>query len=159
MKHYPILILLLLTFGCKEATNSKIEKTKSSNNKDYTVALKFINDYNKEFLNPHTETLEWLSKNKNVTPNFIEQYKHLLDSANTADPELGLEFDPIVNAQDSDDQGFEIKKIDSLDGYVIVKGKSAPSFEITLKVIEKNGVSLVDGSGVVNIPKSKLTRK
>ncbi|MFC5683396.1 hypothetical protein ACYE2N_05620 [Flavobacterium sp. MAHUQ-51] len=69
-----------------------------------------------------------------------------------------MDFDPIINAQDSDDQGFEIKKIDSLDDYVFVKGKSAPNFEITLKVIEKNGISLVDGSGVVNIPKSKPTK-
>lgn len=141
--------------SCRESSNSKMEKVKSLPNRDYEVALKFINDYNKEFLNPHSEGLEWLSKNKTITLNLLQRYKQMLDSAESADPELGLDFDPIVNAQDSDEQGYEIKKIDSILGYVTVNGKSAPNFEIVLKVIEKNGVTLVDGSGVINIPKSK----
>ena len=149
------LILLFLMTSCKESSNSKMENVKSLPNKDYGVALKFINDYNKEFLNPHSEALEWLSKNKTITQNLVERYKQMLDSAEIADPELGLEFDPIINGQDSDEQGFKIKKIDSILGYVTVSGKSASNFEIVLKVIEKNGVTLVDGSGVINIPNSK----
>lgn len=144
--------------SCGESSNSKIENVKSLSTRDYGVALKFINDYNKEFLNPHSEALDWLSKNKTITQNLVEQYKQMLDSVEIADPELGLEFDPIVNAQDSDEQGFEIKKIDSILGYVTVRGKSAPNFEIVLKVIEKNGVTLVDGSGVINIPESKRSK-
>lgn len=150
-----ILLLLFLITSCKESSNQKIEKMKSFPNKDYEAALRFINDYNREFLNPTSETLEWLSKNKITTQNLIENYKQMLDSAEITDPELGLDFDPIINAQDSDEQGFEIKKIDSINGYVTVCGKSAPNFEIVLKVIEKNGITLVDGSGVINIPKSK----
>jgi hypothetical protein len=152
------LIPLFLMTSCGESSNSKIENVKSLSTRDYGVALKFINDYNKEFLNPHSEALDWLSKNKTITQNLVEQYKQMLDSVEIADPELGLEFDPIVNAQDSDEQGFEIKKIDSILGYVTVRGKSAPNFEIVLKVIEKNGVTLVDGSGVINIPESKRSK-
>jgi hypothetical protein len=144
--------------SCKESSNSKKEDVTKLSNKDYKVALKFINDYNKEFLKPQSDGLEWLSKNKIITPNFIERYKQMLDSAEIADPELGLDFDPIVNAQDSDEKGFEIKKIDSINGFVTVRGKSAPSFEIVLKVIEKKGSSLVDGSGIINIPKSKQAK-
>ena len=144
--------------SCRESSTTKIENVKSLPNKDYEVALTFINDYNEEFLNPHSEALEWLSENKTTTQNLVQRYKQMLDSAEIADPELGLDFDPIVNAQDSDEQGFEIKKIDSILGYVTVSGKSAPNFEIVLKVIEKNGVTLVDGSGVINIPKSKLPK-
>jgi hypothetical protein len=150
-----IIILLFLMTSCRESSNSKKENVKSLPNKDYEVALKFINDYNKEFLNPNSEALEWLSENKTITQNLVQRYKQMLDSAAIADPKLGLDFDPIVNAQDSDEQGFEIKNIDSILGYVTVSGKSAPNFEIVLKVIEKNGVTLVDGSGVINIPKSK----
>lgn len=141
--------------SCKESCNSKNETLKSLPNRDYQVALKFINDYNKDLFNPNSEALEWLSKNKTVSQNLVERYKQMLDSAEIADPELGLDFDPIFNAQDSDEQGFEIKEIDSVLGYVTVRGKSAPNFEIVIKVIEKDGVTLVDGSGVVNIPKSK----
>jgi hypothetical protein len=153
------LIFLFLITSCRESSTSKIVNLKSLPNKDYEVALKFINDYNKEFLNPHSETLEWLSENKTITQNLVQRYKQILDSAEIADPELGLDFDPIVNAQDSDEYGFEIKKIDSVLGYVTVSGKSAPNFEIVLKVIEKNGASLVDGSGVINIPKSKRPKQ
>jgi len=150
-----ILILFFLMVSCRESPNPKIKNVKSLSNKDYEVALKFINDYNKKFLNPHSEALEWLKKNNTITQNLVERYKQMIDSAETADPELGMDFDPIVNAQDSDEQGFEIKKVDSILGYVTVRGKSAPNFEIVLRVIEKNGVTLVDGSGVINIPKSK----
>lgn len=156
MKYF--IILLLLITSCRESSNSKTENAKSLPNRDYGVALKFINDYNKEFLNPQSEGLNWLSKNKTITQNLIDRYKQMSDSAEIADPELGLDFDPIVNAQDSDEHGFEIKEIDSLQGYVTVCGKSAPNFEIVLRVIEKNGVTLVDGSGVINIPKSRLPK-
>jgi hypothetical protein len=44
-----------------------------------------------------------------------------------------IDFDPIVNAQDSDEYGFEIKKIDSVLGYVTVKWKICSNFEIVLK--------------------------
>lgn len=158
MKHILILILLLLITSCKESSNSRIKNLKSSPNKDYNVAVNFINDYNKEFLKPKSETSEWLSKNKSITTNLINKYIQILDSAKIADPELGLDFDPILNAQDSDENGFEIKKIDSLLGLVIVRGKSIPNFEITLKVIEENGTTLVDGAGIINIPKSKLPK-
>lgn len=137
-----ILILLFLMVSCRESSNPKIDDTKSLSNKDYEVALKFINDYNKEFLNPHSEALEWLAKNKTITQNFVERYKQMVDSAETADPELGMNFDPIVNAQDSDEQGFEIKKVDSILGYLTVRGKSAPNFEIVLRVIEKKWCDL-----------------
>lgn len=153
-----LLILLFLITSCRQSSDSKIGHIKSLPNRNYQVALKFINDYNKEFLNPHSESLEWLSKNKTVSTSLLKRYKQMLDSAEIADPELGLDFDPIVNAQDSDEKGFEIKKIDSVLGFVTVRGKSAPNFEIVLKVIEKNGTTLVDGSGVINIPKSMWSK-
>lgn len=152
------LILLFLMTSCRESSNSKMENVKSLPKRDYEVALKFINAYNKEFLNPHSGSLEWLSKNKTSTQNLLQRYKQMLDSAEIADPELGLDFDPIINGQESDEQGYKIKKIDSTFGYVTVIGKSVPDFEIVLKVIEKNGVSLVDGSGAINIPKSKRSK-
>jgi hypothetical protein len=51
------------------------------------VALKFINDYNKNSLT-HSETLEWLSENKTITQNLVQRYKQILDSAEIADPEV-----------------------------------------------------------------------
>ena len=148
-----ILLVFLLIISCKESSDSK-----SSSRKDYKVAVDFINDYNNEFLKPNSKTSEWLSKNQSVTINLINRHIQILDSAKIADAELGLDFDPILNAQDSDENGFEIKKIDSLLGLVTVRGKSIPNFEITLKVIEENGITLVDGAGIINIPKSRLSK-
>ncbi|GAB3721601.1 hypothetical protein [Flavobacterium koreense] len=150
-----IFILFFLTISCKESSNRENKNSKSLHNVDYNVALKFINDYNKDFFNPRVEALVWLSKNKAVTKNLLDRYKQMVDSAEIDEPELGLDFDPIINGQDSDEQGFEIMEIDSLNGYVTVQGKSYPDYKIVLKVIDKNGVTLVDGSGVINIPKSK----
>ena len=150
-----IFILLLFIVSCKKPIDSENDKTKFSGDIDYNVALKFINDYNKDFFNPHIKTSEWLSRNKMVTKNLVDRYKQMVDSAEIDDPELGLDFDPIISGQDSDEQGFEIKEIDSLNGYVTVQGKSYSEYKIVLKLIEKNGVTLVEGSGVINIPKSR----
>ena len=149
---YLIFLLVLMT-SCKKSYDSNNEKTKSKI--DYNIALKFINEYNKEFFNPTSTSIDWLSKNKYASQNLIKSYKQLQDAAEAADPELGLDFDPIVDGQDSDEEGFEIKKIDSVKNYVTVRGKSLSTFEITIKLIENNGKTLVDGSGVLNIPKSK----
>lgn len=150
---YFILLLILIT-SCKES-NSTNEKSGSTSKIDYNIALEFINEYNKEFFNPTSTSIDWLSKNKYASQNLIKSYKQLQDEAEAADPELGLDFDPILSGQDSDEEGFEIKKIDSINNYVTVRGKSLPDFEITIKLIENDGKTLVDGSGVLNIPKSK----
>lgn len=150
-----LIFLLLLTTSCKESSDSKNEKTRPTSKIDYNIALEFINEYNKDFFNPTSTSIDWLSKNKYASQNLIKSYKQLQDAAEAADPELGLDFDPILNGQDSDEEGFEIKKIDSIKNYVTVRGKSLSTFEITIKLIENNGKTLVDGSGVLNIPKSK----
>jgi hypothetical protein len=155
------IVLLIFVVACKQFTENENLKDIQENvtqKVDFNVALKFINGYNQEFINHNSGTIEWLSKNKFVTKNLIERYKRMQDSAWIADPELGLGFDPIVNGQDSDDQGFEIKEIDSTNGFVTVKGKSVPEYQIILKVIRKNGVDLVDGSGIINIPESKYKK-
>ena len=155
---YFLLFLIVLTC-CKKSHDVKLDRKKPYPKIDYQVAILFINDYNKEFFNPQSETLEWLSKNKKITPSFIKEYKRILDVAKMEDPELGLDFDPIINAQDSDEKGFKIKKIDSIQGYLTIQGKSLPNFEIVVKVVLKNGVTLVDGCGVINIPKSKQPKQ
>ncbi|MET3025862.1 hypothetical protein ABXT06_04225 [Flavobacterium sp. UW10123] len=146
--------ILVLMASCKESSNSKSEKSKI----DYNIALEFINEYNKEFFNPTSGSIDWLTKSKYASKNLIENYKQLQHNAEIADPELGLDFDPILDGQDSDEKGFEIKKIDSINNYVIVRGKSLQDYEITIKLIENNGNTLVEGAGVLNILKSKLKK-
>ncbi|MBK6833593.1 MAG: hypothetical protein IPG89_04680 [Bacteroidetes bacterium] len=68
---------------------------------------------------------------------------------------MGLGADPIVDAQDYPSKGFELESIDEQTNFLIVKGKDMPEFKLTIKVVEENGNWLVDGCGIVNIPKDK----
>ena len=82
---------------------------------DTQVALKFINDYC-EFCNQQLKknksilsTDVWIAKNNLLSISFKKSYKGLVDAAKKEDPELGLDFDPIFDAQDFPERG--IKKI------------------------------------------------
>ena len=70
-----------------------------------------------------------------MTDKFKTTYRNLLDSARKADPELGLDFDPIFDAQDFDDKGFSIMTADTNTGYVTVIGNKWKEFTLVLKVV------------------------
>lgn len=86
-----------------------------------------------------------------LSANFKKSYKAIIEDAYKADPEIGLDFDPVLNAQDFPEEGFTISKIDSTSNYVTVKGIDWDDFNVTMRVISENGKWLVDGSGIVNI--------
>lgn len=129
------------------------------------VALKFINDYTEvlnNILHKKTESTivdNWIANNTALTTNFKTTYKNLLDFAYKEEPEVGLDFDPILDAQDFPDKGFELVNCDSETGYVIVRGRDMEDFILTLKIIQRNNKWLVDGSGIINIPKNKRARR
>lgn len=69
------------------------------------IANQFINGYikynNAVYQQKSQETVvEWLQKNKTVTPHFKQSYQQLVTQAEKENPELGLNFDPILDAQD-----------------------------------------------------------
>jgi hypothetical protein len=121
------------------------------------AALKFINDYT-ELCNSGPIDKTWIERNKLLTENFKKTYSNLFDSANKEDPELGLDFDPIFDAQDFPDKGFELVKCDSL-GYVTVSGIDWPDFILVLKLVQEGNKWLVDGCGVINIQLEKRAKK
>lgn len=71
---------------------------------------------------------------------------------------MGLDFDPIFDAQDFPDEGFIILSHDS-SGYVTLQGKDWPEFTVVAKVAWENNTWLVDGTGVINIPEEKRTKR
>jgi hypothetical protein len=123
-------------------------------------ALSFINGYieNSNKLNQGVDMLEWVSSNNLTTKKFRIELKKIIDDANKADPELGIDFDPIVDGQDHPDKGFEIEQLDKTD-FIIVRGIDWPDFKLTMKMVEENGNWLVDGCGVVNIPSAKRAKR
>lgn len=154
----------VVLFSCSYQTEEKteiIEKTDTQTKPvrpkltpDFSVALRFINDYT-DFCKkstPKNIDTTWIERNPLLTDNFKTAYNNLLDSAEKADPDYGLGFDPIFHAQDFPDNGFSIYSADTSSGYVTVMGNDWNDFKLVLKVVQKDKKWLVDGSGVINIP-------
>jgi hypothetical protein len=165
MKQLYIFIIILLTYSCSaghENNGKKVEgKTIEASTPYYNVALKFINDYTDYCNNLTGANLDsnWIYRNQLLTQSFKDRYKTLLDSAYKKEPELGLDFDPIFDAQDYPDKGFVILKSDNNTGFVTVKGKNWKEFTVILKVVSQNGKWLVDGAGIINIPTDKQVKR
>lgn len=148
---------LIILFGFSilgfNSTRLKTERLKTIQ-PDYNLALEFINDY-VDFLNDSTKEisrLEWVNQHQDLTRHFKTEFTRLITVAEAKDPELGIGFDPILDAQDHPNQ-FEIDQIDS--EYIIVKGVNWTEFRLTLKLKHSNKKWLVEGSGIVNVPKEK----
>jgi hypothetical protein len=127
----PLLTVLTISLGAHGQNKSQatIETPKSA------VALAFINEYVKYCDNRKSEsgTIKWIEDNKLLTTEFKKSYKGLVEEARKREPELGLGFDPIFDAQDYPDKGFEFLKFDS-EEYVMVRGIGWSSFTIVIKV-------------------------
>jgi len=100
----------------------------------------------------------WVYNNNLLTESFKKRHKFIIDSAYIADPEMGLDADPIFDAQDYPDNGFEIMTTDS-NGFVTVRGKDWKEFILVLKVVSQNDKWLVDGAGIINIPNDKRVER
>ena len=98
---------------------------------------------------------DWVNSNNLATKGFKTELKRILDDAYKKEPEVGLDFDPILNAQDWPDKGFELASFDERTNYLTVSGKDWPDFKLTMKITEENGNWLVDGCGIINIPTEK----
>lgn len=120
-------------------------------------ALSFANAYveNCNQMSQALDVVEWANANELATSNFKSALKTMVDEAFAADPEMGLDADPILDAQDYPENGFELESNDENSNYLTVKGIDWPEFKLTLKMSEENGKWLVDGCGMVNIPDEK----
>jgi hypothetical protein len=136
---------------------NKTESAASTRTAKIDSALNFINDYveNCSKMNKATNTIDWVNSNQLTTENFKSELTRIINEANKIDPELGLDFDPIFDAQDFPDKGFELESIDTTSNFLIVKGIDEHQFRLTMKVKKENEKWLVDGCGIVNIPKDR----
>ena len=126
MKSIFIIILTFAIFlSCskkKEKVNqviieNEVIKSKIKPDLDEKIGLKFINDYcefcNNKLKKQSTITAEnWINKNDLLTESFKKSYKDIVETAYKEDPELGLDFDPIFDAQDFPQNGFEFISIE-----------------------------------------------
>jgi len=128
------------------------------------AANSFMNEYKKysdDFF--HDKTREsrdhWVQRSEKVTDNFKHSYKKLVEDANRNDPETGLGSDPIFDAQDYPDQGFKILRCDDKSNFVILRGSDWEIFTVVVKTSKTDKGWLIDGAGVINIPKNKRTKR
>lgn len=122
------------------------------------VALKFMNDYAKSIMNPEEngDITAWLNGRSDNTQEFRDELKQMIETAEQEDPEMGLGFDPILNAQDIDQAGFAVAKSADAQGYVVLKGKTWQDYKVALKVVQEGNQWKIDGAGVVRIPGSMI---
>lgn len=136
-------------------------KGRTSDNEQVGTALNFINSYIAD-CNKMKKSVGYLNfvKSSTLTSNkFKTELQRIVNEAEKEDPEMGLDFDPIVDGQDYPDEGFELKHFDSKTNIIVVKGKKWADFEVTMKVILDKKKWFVDGCGIVNIPKNKQSKR
>lgn len=146
---------MLLSCNSTNSHNEKDSQNKDQNGEpEYLVAEKFINDYI-DYLNDDTSSIdisEWVNNRNDVTNSFKIELERIVSLSEKNDPELGLGFDPILNAQDHPEKC----KIENKDvQYVTVQGIDWPNFHLKLKLKVEDGTWLVEGSGIINIENEK----
>ncbi len=128
------------------------------------AANSFMNEYKKycdDSLHKKTKqtTDQWVQRNSKVTEHLKKSYKKLVEDANKEDPEMGLDFDPIFDAQDYPDQGFKILSCDEKTNLVTLNGKDWEDFKVVVKTSKTGKGWLIDGAGVINIPKNLRAKR
>ena len=95
---------------------------------------------------------EWVITSELVTDNFKTELVNMINEAFEREPDYGLGFDPILDAQDYPEEEFLLSNYDSTLSVATVNGKQWTSFVLNIKLTNQNDRTLVDGCGVVNIP-------
>jgi len=142
--------------GNLEATGTEETEVPSAVELDAKVAVDFINSYidNCNKMSDAVDMVEWIETSPLATSNLKRVLKKMVVDAWKDDPEMGLGFDPLFDAQDYPDQGVVLASFDEKTGIALLKGINWGTYEVALKVVLENDKVLVDGCGVVNLPKN-----
>lgn len=116
------------------------------------AAKSFINEYIQSSEASENRS-QWVQRNTRITDAFISSYQALLDSV--GDEEGGLDFDPILNAQDYPDRGFGIVNCAEQGEYITLQGVDQSNFTVVVKIKKSGNVWLIDGAGIINVPETK----
>ena len=156
-------LLIFSSFILSSCSTRQIKPDSELTTKDNKIknALTFINNYvdNSNKMNKAIGIIDWVNSNSLTTKTFKTELKKILEDAQKQDPEMGLDADPIFDAQDNPSKGFELESLDEKTNYLTVKGKDWPEFKLTMKVVKENGNWLVDGCGMVNIPNDRRSKR
>ncbi len=120
-------------------------------------ALAFINGYvtNCNQMKNAMGVVEWVEANPLASEGLKSELKRTMEEALRLEPEVGLDADPLFDAQDYPEKGFEFESVDESSNIVVVKGVNRPDFKVRIKMIQLDTTWLVDGCGMINIPVEK----
>lgn len=173
MRYISVLIIISTLYACNSSTRTNSDVVESSELANTTpteleepeliksqtelnaeIAVNFINYYveNAHKMREAVEIRDWVKSSELVTENFRTQLVKMITAAFEREPEYGLGFDPILDAQDYPDGKFQLLSFDESIGLAIVNGIEGPGFHIPVILINIDGQTLVDGCGVINIP-------
>ncbi len=119
MKNIYVLTVLAFLVSCSSAAkqesreqmqNDTIETVNEvdATTPDFEIGLQFIDEYI-EHISASADlekTGEWVQNHPLLTQNFKDTYKKIVEEANRKDPEMGLNYDPIIKGQDFPETGF-----------------------------------------------------
>lgn len=153
------LILMLVVFISTLNTISygaTKKKVASNSNTPQKVAENFVNGYSIRIRNGNSDNQ--ILKNENITEDFRDIYRELVEYNNNADwsegiPEnyLGVPMDAdwILTGQDPDTSGgYKAIYYDEDTGYVLLRSRNVHNTYV--KIVNINGNWYVDGAGYVN---------
>lgn len=137
--------------------NEEVQTTPPFTEDKTQVALTFLNSYveNCNLMSESIGVIDWVNTSDLVSTNFKNELQKTMDEAYASDPEMGLGADPLFDAQDWPEEGFELDTINEETNEITLKGINWPDFKVIMNVIEENGKWLVDGCGMVNIADQK----
>ena len=144
--------LLIVNCSSTIKQNDKIDNTEIVTNKEaIQTGLSFINSYvqNCNKMRSAQGAVEWVSNQNQVTISFKTKLKTMVEEAYKLEPVMGLDADPLFDAQDYPDKGFELESYNPQTGVLVVKGIDWPEFKVTMKLVKQKGKWLVDACGSV----------
>lgn len=150
MKNTLFLLLAATLFSCETSVKDQ-ENSQQRSAPDQHVAFDVLNDYVSN-CNAMKDAGEWVENNDELTTDFKRDYQKMMQEALEADPELGLGFDPIFNAQDYPEKGFRIVSNEGSESPVITLRGINMDMSVKVKLKEVKGRWLVDGMGVIRVP-------
>ncbi|GAA5039186.1 hypothetical protein GCM10011506_38050 [Marivirga lumbricoides] len=180
MRHIILTVIISTLFACNSSPRPNSNAVETSELTDTTstepeqperiesptelnpeIAVGFINSYveNANKMREAVEIREWVNSSELVTDNFKTELVNMINEAFEREPDYGLGFDPILDAQDYPEEGFLLSNYDSTLNIATVTGKQWTSFVLNIKLTNQNDRTLVDGCGVVNIPEEQRAER
>ncbi len=145
MKTFLGLVVSLLFLSCN---GSKQDAAINS------AVQKFFKDYS-DFRKPviagdlDSTLIYWVKASPMLTGGYKKQFEKEIIRAREADPEMGLDYDPIFNAQDIPEKGFGVSNLEIIGNRatVIVIAVDWPDHPINVALVKSNDQWLINGIG------------